>query len=273
MSKIGKSENRVTVPQIIAHKAAKQKISMVTCYDSSFARIVDRSPVDIALVGDSVGNVMLGFESTISVTMDHMVHHTAAVSRVCRRVLVCADMPFLSYNCSQEQALKNAGRLIQEGGAQAVKVEGAGSIIPYIASIVANGIPVMGHIGLTPQSVHKLGGYKIQGREHEQAQEMILAAQELAAIGVFAIVVELVPAALTKKISEAVSIPVIGIGAGSDCDGQVLVLQDLLGFDDDFQPKFLKKFASLGQVISNALVDYDREVKTGVFPSTSQSFK
>jgi len=263
----------VTVLQILKSKVEKTKISAITCYDSSFARLVDDSGVDIVLVGDSLGNVMLGYDSTIAVTMDHMVHHVAAVSRVLKKPFLCADMPFLSYHLSPEQALENAGRLVQQGGAQSVKLEGGAEVAEAIRRITAAGIPVMAHLGLTPQSVHSMGGYKIQGRGIDASDRMIEEAKIVEEAGAFAIVLEMVPAGVAKKVTASVGIPTIGIGAGPDCDGQILVLQDMLGFDDGFNPKFLKKYANLAKTIRDSLSAYDKEVKSGIFPSSDHSFK
>lgn len=263
----------VTVSRIVAAKAEQRKLSVVTCYDSSFARLIDQTSIDIVLVGDSLGNVMLGFDNTIPVTVDHMVHHTAAVGRVLTRPFLCADMPFMSYSVSVEQALANAARLMQEGLAQGVKVEGGRTIAPQVAAIVQAGIPVMGHLGLTPQSLHAMGGHRVQGRGEEAAKALIADAKALEAAGVFAIVLEMIPLELAAKVTREVGIPTIGIGAGPHCDGQVLVLHDILGLDEGFNPKFLKKYAHLGKTVREALNAFDVDVKGGVFPSAEQSFK
>lgn len=271
MSKV-EGKARITVTDLMAAKGHR-KLSALTCYDAAFGRLLAHSDVDLLLVGDSLGNVMLGYDDTIPVTMDDMVHHTAAVARVAPRPFLCADMPFLSYNLSEEQALANAGRLIQKGGAQGVKVEGGERIVPQIRAIVGAGIPVMGHIGLTPQSLHALGGYRVQGRGVEAAQRLADDARALEEAGVFAIVLEMVPAELAGRISAAVKVPTIGIGAGVACDGQILVLHDLLGFDEQFNPKFLKKYANLCQIVRGAVKAFDHDVKAGVFPGAEQSFK
>jgi 3-methyl-2-oxobutanoate hydroxymethyltransferase len=265
------SPAQVTVKTLQKRKQDKAKISMVTCYDAAFGVLIDDTDIDMILVGDSAGNVVLGYKDTIPVTMDHMVHLTASVSRVVKRAMLVADMPFLSYNLSVEQALRNAGRLVQEGGAAAVKVEGGAAILPQVRAIVQAGIPVVGHLGLTPQSVHVLGGYRVQGKG-DQAQIIIDDAIKLAEAGACALVLELVPAALAEEISRKIPIPTIGIGAGPGTDGQVLVLHDLLGFNSDFSPKFLKKYANLGEVISQALTQYDKEVKGSQFPGPEHSF-
>jgi 3-methyl-2-oxobutanoate hydroxymethyltransferase len=262
---------QVTVKTLQKRKQGQEKISMVTCYDAAFGALIDRTGIDMILVGDSAGNVVLGFKDTIPVTMDHMVHHTACVGRVVKRAMLVADMPFLSYNLSVEQALRNAGRLVQEGGAAAVKVEGGAAILPQVKAIVQAGIPVVGHLGLTPQSVHQLGGYRVQGKG-DQAKIIIEDAKKLAEAGACAVVLELVPAALAEEITKQIPIPTIGIGAGAGCDGQVLVLHDLLGFNSDFSPKFLKKYANLGEVISQALNQYDKDVKGSQFPGPEHSF-
>ncbi len=266
------SVSQVTVKTLQKRKQEQSKISMVTCYDAAFAALIDRSPIDMILVGDSAGNVVLGFKDTIPVTMEHMIHHTAAVSRVVKRAMLVADMPFLSYNLSVEQALRNAGRLIQEGGAQAVKLEGGSAILPQVKALVQAGIPVVGHLGLTPQSVHQLGGYKVQGKTEEQAKLIKEEATKLAEAGACAIVLELVPSQLAEELTRGLSVPTIGIGAGSGTDGQVLVLHDLLGFSSEFSPKFLKKYANLGETITQALRQYDAEVKAKQFPGPEHSF-
>lgn len=262
----------ISVQTIKKRKLEGQRLSMVTCYDASFARIVDRAGIDIVLVGDSLGSVMLGLKDTTQVTLADMLHHCAAVQRVLTKPLLCADMPFLSYQVSAAQALKNAGVLIQKGGAHCVKMEGGRSIVPQVQSLVEAGIPVMGHLGLTPQKIHLLGGYKVQGREVKQRETLIADALALETAGAFALVLELVPQDLAAELTQRLSIPTIGIGAGPHCDGQVLVLQDLLGFNPDFNPKFLKKYADFATLAKEALQQYDREVKEGVFPDPSQSY-
>ncbi len=272
MSKVLKRDT-ITVSHLLAAKQVKRRISSVTCYDSAFARILNQTEIDLVLVGDSLGNVMLGYEGTIPVTLDDMIHHTKAVHRVLEKPFLCADMPFLTYHTSEADALRNAGRLIQEGGAHGVKVEGGRNICGVVKALVSAGIPVMGHLGLTPQSVHTMGGYKVQGRGEEARKKLTEDALALEAAGVFALVLEMVPESLARDISEQVKIPTIGIGAGPGCDGQILVLHDLLGFDADFNPKFLKKYANLSDVIESALREYDHEVKSGIFPTAQHSFK
>lgn len=262
---------RITARELSVMKQQGEKISVVTCYDAAFAKLVSESPIDVVLVGDSMGNVVLGYKDTISVTMEHMVHHTAAVSRGLNGPLLVADMPFMSYNESVSQAVRNAARLMQEGGAQAVKLEGGFEVLPQVKALTAAGIPVMGHLGLTPQKIHSLGGFKVQGRgaEGEALKEAAVALQEA---GVFSLVLELVPKQLSQQVTKALSVPTIGIGAGVDCDGQVLVLHDLLGFDSGFTPKFLKRYAQLDEVICDALRNYSEEVKAGHYPGDEHSF-
>lgn len=272
MSKVFQKTKQVTTATVQAHKAAGRKISMITCYDSTFAKIIDRTDIDLVLVGDSLGNVMLGFNNTIPVTVDHMIHHTAAVARVTERVLLVADMPFMSYQVSREDALHNAGRLMKEGGAHAVKLEGGAAICPTVTAIVAAGIPVMGHLGLTPQSIHQIGGYRVQGRGDAARQTLLADALALQAAGAFALVLEMVPTELAEEVSNALSIPTIGIGAGAGCGGQVLVLHDMLGFDPDFNPRFLKKYLQLGPMIEHALGEYHGDVLAGRFPAPEHGY-
>ena len=272
MSKVSQKKSPVSVLDIVARKAKGEKLSMITCYDSAFAKLINLTGIDIVLVGDSVGNVMLGFDNTIPVTVDHMIHHTAAVARVLEKSFLCADMPFFSYQVSKVQALRSAGRLIQEGGAHGVKLEGGKEVASKARAIVKAGIPVMGHLGLTPQSLYALGGYRVQGRGNKAAQKFFDDAKALEDAGCFAIVLELVPAELAQHVTAAVKVPTIGIGAGVNCDGQVLVLQDMLGMDAGFKPKFLKQYASLSEIVSGALNSFDREVKQGKFPGTEHSF-
>ena len=261
----------VTIASLMKKKSDGDRISMVTCYDSAFGRIVEDSSIDMVLVGDSLGNVVLGFDSTIPVTIDDMVHHTAAVTRVVKRPFVTADMPFMTY-ATVESALKNAAKLMQSGGAHGVKLEGGVSICPQVEALVAAGIPVVGHLGLTPQSVHALSGYKVQAREKDAQKRLLADAKALEDAGAFCVVLEMIPAKLAKEVSKVLTVPVIGIGAGAGCDGQVLVMHDLLGFDDAFKPKFLKKYANLSKIISEALASYDKEVKSGKFPAQEHSF-
>ena len=262
---------KVTVPDIIAAKG-QRKLTMVTAYDYATAVWVDRSGIDMILVGDSLAMVMLGHEDTLSVGMDEMIHHTRAVTRAVKRALVIGDMPFLSYQASVEQAVINAGRFLKEGRAQAVKLEGGASVIEQVRAIVKAGIPVQGHLGLTPQSIAQLGGFKVQGKDAETAKRLIDDALALADAGCFSIVLELIPAPIAERITEAVPVPTIGIGAGPKCDGQVLVFHDMVGLFDRFVPRFVKQYVYLGQQIVEALQQYKREVEEGVFPGPEHSF-
>ncbi|MCK8600974.1 3-methyl-2-oxobutanoate hydroxymethyltransferase [Desulfoferrobacter suflitae] len=262
---------RVTVPDIVAAKG-KRKLTMLTAYDFPTARWVDRSGMDMVLVGDSLAMVVLGHEDTLAVGMEEMIHHTKAVSRAVQRALVIGDMPFLSYQASIEQAVLNAGRFLKEAHAQAVKLEGGTRVLPQVSAMVAAGIPVQGHLGLTPQSAAQLGGFKVQGKTAEAAKILIEDAQELAAAGCFSIVLEAIPAAIAARITEAVPVPTIGIGAGRECDGQVLVIHDVLGLFDRFVPKFVKQYARLSATIEEALTCYRQEVETGAFPGPEHTF-
>ncbi|MGB8706329.1 MAG: 3-methyl-2-oxobutanoate hydroxymethyltransferase [Dehalococcoidia bacterium] len=262
---------RVGINQVKEMKAKKEKIVMLTAYDYSTAKLVDESGIPLILVGDSLGMVMLGYESTIPVTMDEMIHHTKAVVRGTKQAMIIGDMPFMTYHTSTADALRNAARFIQEGGAQAIKLEGGVAVAETVKRIVECGIPVMGHIGLTPQSVHQLGGHKVQGKTSEAAERLLKDAQALEQAGAFAVVLELVPAPLSKLISQKLGIPTIGIGAGPDCDGQVQVISDLLGLFSDFVPKHAKQYAKLSGSIKTALADYIAEVKAGKFPTAEHS--
>lgn len=263
---------RVTTATIREKMINNQKISMLTSYDYSIAAMVDEAGIDMILVGDSLGMVQLGYENTLAVTMDDMVHHTAAVVRGTKNAMVVADMPFLSYHISIEESVRNAGRLIQEGGAQAVKLEGGLERIDTVKAIIDAQIPVMGHIGLTPQSVNQFGGFKVQGKDIETANRLVASAKALEGTGVFGITLECVPTLLAKKITEEVSVPTIGIGAGPYCDGQVLVVNDMLGMFKGHIPKFVKKFANLEPLIMEALQAYKREVEEGTFPAEEHGF-
>jgi 3-methyl-2-oxobutanoate hydroxymethyltransferase len=264
---------KVTVPVIVKMKHQGKKITCLTAYDYSLARILDDAGVDVLLVGDSVGTVVQGQPNTLAVTMDEMIYHTRIVARGRKRALVVGDMPFLSFQVGREQALRNAGRFLQEAGAEAIKLEGGVAMGDTIAAIVNAGIPVMGHVGLTPQSVHRFGGYKIQGREKGQYDTILRDALAVQEAGAFAIVVEGVPTALSKEITERVTIPTIGIGAGIHCDGQVLVLHDMLGLFDDFTPKFVKRYADLKGSMSAAAKNFIDEVRERKFPGEEHSFK
>ncbi|MFC1978705.1 3-methyl-2-oxobutanoate hydroxymethyltransferase [Chloroflexota bacterium] len=262
---------RVTIGKIKEMKQKGEKITMLTAYDYATAKLIDEAGIPLILVGDSLGMVVLGYESTIPVTMDAMIHHTAAVVRGAKNALIVGDMPFMTYHLSIEQALKNAGRFIQEAGCQTVKLEGGLEMAPTINKIVECGIPVMGHIGLTPQSINQLGGYKAVGKTPKTAVKLMKDALALEEAGAYAIVLETVPAPLSKKISERISIPTIGIGAGVDCDGQVQVISDLLGMYTEFVPKHAKQYAKLGETIKQATSNYISEVTSGQFPTDKQS--
>jgi 3-methyl-2-oxobutanoate hydroxymethyltransferase len=263
---------RVTITQIKEMKQKGEKIVMLTAYDYSTAKIVDEVGVPLILVGDSLGMVVLGYESTIPVTMEEMLHHTKAVVRGTKRSLIVGDMPFMTYHLSVEQALQNTARFIQEGGCQAIKLEGGVTVAEKVRRIVECGIPVMGHIGLTPQSIHQFGGHKVQGKSPEGAKRLLGDAIALDEAGAFAIVLETVPTPLATLITEKVSVPTIGIGAGIGCDGQVQVINDILGSFADFVPKHAKQYAKLTDIIRKAVTDYHNEVKDGTFPTEKQSF-
>lgn len=264
-------KNTVTTFQKMKKKG--EKISMLTCYDYSTAKLLDSSNINGVLVGDSLGNVMMGYEDTLSVTVDNMITYGSSVARGCKNTLVVIDMPFMSFQISVEQALTNAGRLMKEGRANAVKLEGGERVCPQIRAMTEAGIPVMAHLGLTPQSVNALGGNKVQGKEQDAAQKILKDALAVQDAGAFALVLECVPEQLASLITEKLEIPTIGIGAGNGCDGQILVYQDMLGMFNDFIPKFVKHFSNVGEVMVNAFNDYDREVKDGTFPDTAHSFE
>ena len=249
------------------------KISMLTAYDYSTAKLVDEAGINSILIGDSLGMVMLGYEDTLSVTMEDMIHHTAAVARGAKNALIIADMPFMSYEVSVEEAVTNAGRLMKEGRANAVKLEGGVRVAEQIRAITKAGIPVCAHIGLTPQSVNAFGGFKVQGKTAEAAQKMVDDALAVQEAGAFAVVLECVPAKLAAIISKKLTIPTIGIGAGAGCDGQVLVYQDMLALFSDFKPKFVKHFGNIGPQMTAAFKAYDEEVKAGTFPAEEHTFK
>jgi 3-methyl-2-oxobutanoate hydroxymethyltransferase len=263
---------RVTVQALQRKKQAGERITALTAYDFSTARALDECGIDFVLVGDSLGMVVLGYDSTIPVTMSDMVHHTRAVSRGVERALVVADMPFMSYQVSIEEAVSNAGRLIQEGGAQAVKVEGGRAVVEAVARMVDIGIPVLGHLGMTPQSVHKFGGFKVQGKSESDAERILDDAIALQSAGAFGVVLELIPADLAKSVTDTLKIPTIGIGAGPHCDGQVLIVDDMLGIYQVRELKHNKKYADLHAVMQKAFGEYIREVKEGKFPGTEHSF-
>ena len=262
-----------TVATFAQAKAEGRKLTMLTAYDYSTAKLEDEAGVDSILVGDSLGNVMLGYEDTLSVTMEDMIHHCAAVARGAKNALIVCDMPFMSYEVSIEEAVRNAGRLLKEGRANCVKLEGGAEVCPQVAAIVAAGIPVVGHLGLTPQSINAFGGFKVQGKSEAAARKIIEDARALEAAGAFAIVLEAVPAKLAQLVTDAVGVPTIGIGAGAGCDGQVLVYQDMLGMFSDFTPKFVKRFANVGDAMREGFAAYIAEVRAGTFPAAEHTFK
>lgn len=250
-----------------------EKLTMLTAYDYSTAKLIDEAGVNSILVGDSLGNVILGYEDTISVTMEDMIHHGAAVARGAKNALVVIDMPFMSYQTSVYDALVNAGRLMKEGRGDAVKLEGGVEVCPQIKAIVDAGIPVCAHIGLTPQSINAFGGFKVQGKSEAAAKKLLEDAKAVEEAGAFAVVIEGVPAKIAALITEQIHIPTIGIGAGKDCDGQVLVYQDMLGMFSDFTPKFVKRYANIGEVMKEAFQNYIKEVQDGVFPAEENTYK
>ncbi|MBH0329202.1 3-methyl-2-oxobutanoate hydroxymethyltransferase [Brevibacillus brevis] len=266
------NDRPITTSSIRKKKETRTPITMVTAYDYPSAKLVDEAGVDMILVGDSLGMVVLGYDSTIPVTMEDMLHHTKAVTRGAKRAFVVTDLPFLSYHGTVEEAVKNAGRLMQEGLAKAVKMEGGRELAPIITRCVQAGIPVVGHIGLTPQSVHQLGGYKVQGRDLEAAKKLLDEALAIQEAGAFAIVLECVPEEVAGMIADKLDIPVIGIGAGATCDGQVLVFHDMVGYASDITPKFVKRYANIGETIREAVETYNKEVEARSFPGQEHVF-
>lgn len=261
---------------VMTFKQAKEqgnKLSMLTAYDYSMAKIIDESSVNGILIGDSLGMVIKGEEDTLAVTVEEIIYHTKAVKKGAKNALIVSDMPFLSYHVSVEQAVLNAGRIIKEGGANAVKLEGGAEFLPQIKAIVAAQIPVMGHLGLTPQSVNAFGGFKVQGKNELAAKKLIEDAVLLEKAGVFSIVLEGIPEKVAQLITKEISIPTIGIGAGRHCDGQILVYQDMLGMFNDFVPKFVKQYANIGEIMKNAISSYVNEVQEGIFPEEKHAFK
>jgi len=272
----------VTTTQLTKMKARGEKVVMVTAYDYPSAYLVDEAGVDVILVGDSLGMVVLGYETTLPVTISDMLHHTKAVVRGVKRALVVSDLPFLTYQTGPEDAIRNAGRLLQEGGATAVKLEGGIEVCPQVRTLVAAGIPVVGHVGLTPQSIHVFGGYKLQGRSQQAAQKLLSDARALEDAGIFCLVLECIPEEVAAKITDALAIPTIGIGAGAHCDGQVLVLHDLLGITGQLKnpagepihpPRFAKEYAQVGEAMRAAVKQYSTEVRSGAFPAREHSFR
>lgn len=264
---------KITIPDILEKRQEGKKITMLTAYDYPTALLVDRAGIDMILVGDSVGMVVLGYETTVPVTMDEMIHHTKAVTRGARFALVVGDMPFMSYNTSEKDAITNAGRFIKEAGASAIKLEGGTSVKTIVQAIVSAGIPVMGHIGLTPQTISQLGGFKVQAKTAEAAKKIIDDAKALEEAGAFSIVLEAIPAEIAGRITRSVNIPTIGIGAGIECDGQVLVYQDMIGLFDRFVPKFVKQYGQVGEIMLNSFKQFKEEVEKGIFPGKEHSFR
>jgi len=264
---------KMTAQKIIEKKKTGEKIVTITSYDYSFAKIVDECGIDLILVGDSLSMVILGYKNTLAVTMEEMIHHTKAVSRGVSNAMIVGDMPFLSYKININEAVRNAGRFIQEGGAEAVKVEGGTKICPTIEAMIDADIQVMGHIGLTPQAIHEFGGFLVQGKTIEAAKKLIFDAKNLEKSGVFSIVLESIPWQIAKLITKSIDIPTIGIGAGSYCDGQILVINDMLGLFTDFKPKFLKYFGDVGKSVQNALFTYKNEVEKGLYHNREHSYE
>jgi len=263
---------RVTIHTLRQMKERGEKIAMLTAYDATFARLLDESGADVLLVGDSLGMVVQGHDTTLPVTLDEIIYHTRAVVRGATRAHVVGDMPFGSYQAGLDQAVANAARLMKESGCHSIKLEGGAVHAELVRRLVAAGIPVMGHIGLTPQSFHQLGGFKVQGRETGGREKLIADARALEEAGVYSIVLEAIPADIAREITESVSVPTIGIGGGAGCDGQVLVCYDMLGMDETFKPRFVRRFAQLGQTIKEAVATYVGEVRAGTFPSDAESF-
>lgn len=270
--KVSKAAKKVTTRSLTQMKQRGEKISALTAYDFLTAQLLDQSGIDVILVGDSAGMVVQGHETTVRVTLEQMLYHTEVVSRGVERALVVADMPFMSFQINADEALRNAGRMVKEAGAEAVKLEGGAAIAKTIEKIVGIGIPVMGHLGLTPQSIHRFGTYQVRATEPEEADEVRRDAKALEQAGVFAIVIEKVPAALATEVSRSVGVPVIGIGAGSGCDGQILVTHDMLGIYTRFHPRFVRRYAELGKAMQAAFEHYVRDVKAAEFPSKAESY-
>ncbi|MBI5185678.1 MAG: 3-methyl-2-oxobutanoate hydroxymethyltransferase [Nitrospinae bacterium] len=266
-------DHHMTINDILKKKSEKKKITALTAYDCPFARILDEAGVDIIMVGDSLGNAVLGYDTTLPVTMEEMLHHTKAVRRGVKNALLVGDMPFGSYQASLAECVGNAVRFIKEGGAAAVKLEGGRRVKEKIAALVEMGIPVMGHVGLTPQSYHQFGGYRIQGRDKKAALEVMKDAEAIQEAGAFSVVLEGIPAKLGKQITEKLAMPTIGIGAGPHCDGQVLVLHDILGLSGDFKPKFARRYADVEDITLKAVKEFTRDVQEGKFPSIDESFE
>ena len=269
---VNKEVRRVTTHTLHEMKVKGQKISMLTAYDYTMGKIVDQSGIDVILVGDSASNVMAGHETTLPITLDQMIYHAASVVRACERALVVVDMPFGSYQGNSKEALNSAIRIMKETGGHAVKMEGGEEIIESIKRILTAGIPVMGHLGLTPQSIYKFGTYQVRAKEEAEAERLIADAKALAECGCFAIVLEKIPAQLAKKVAEAVEVPIIGIGAGNGVDGQVLVLHDMIGLNEGFTPRFLRKYLNMGEQMKSALQQYANDVRSGDFPNDKEQY-
>ncbi len=267
---------QVTTRSVVEMKKRAEKIAVLTAYDFTTARLLDLAGIDIVLVGDSASNVFAGYETTLPITLDEMIYHVKAVVRgvhaATRRAMIVADMPFMSYQLSAEDALKNAGRIMKETGCHAVKLEGGRTILDAVKRIVDAGIPVMGHLGLTPQSIYKFGSYKVRAQEQHEAEQLIEDAEQLEQAGVFSLVLEKIPSSLAEKVTQRVAIPTIGIGAGSACDGQVLVINDMLGLNTQFNPRFVRRYANLEEIISTAVKNYIHDVRQGIFPSREESY-
>ncbi|CUT04269.1 3-methyl-2-oxobutanoate hydroxymethyltransferase [Candidatus Chrysopegis kryptomonas] len=263
---------KVTTKTLIEMKRNGEKIAMLTAYDFIIAKLLDEAGIDVILVGDSLGNVFQGHKTTLPVTLEDMIYHTKAVCRGVKRAMVVVDMPFLTYQVSVEEAVKNCGRVLKETCAEAVKLEGGSEIVEVVKKLTSIGIPVMGHLGLTPQSIHKFGGYDVRGVDEKEAEKILNDAMALEQAGAFAIVLEKIPSELAKQITKSLSIPTIGIGAGPHCDGQVLVVYDMLGLFEEFKPKFVRRYAELSKLIKNAFENYIQDVKSGKFPDESESY-
>ncbi len=268
----GGTPAKVTTASLRAAKARSERIVTLTAYDALFAALLDEAGVDVLLVGDSVGTVVQGLPTTVPVTMDQMVYHTTLVARAARRALVVADMPFLSYQVSPEDALRNAGRLLKDGGAEAVKLEGGATVVATVRRLADAGIAVMGHLGLTPQSIHKFGGYGVRATGAEDAEQLVVDAIALERAGAFAVVLEKIPAPLARRVTESIGVPTLGIGAGVGCDGPVLVTPDLLGLFTRFHPRFVRRYAELERDVRDAIRRFATDVRTGAFPSDAESY-
>jgi len=264
--------DKITIRTLPRMKAQGEKITMLTAYDYPMARAVDEAGIDVILVGDSLGMVVLGYPTTLPVTMDDMVHHCKAVARGVSRALLVGDLPFMSYQVSREEALRNAGRLVKEGGAEAVKLEGGEEVLGAVEAMVAAGIPVMGHLGLTPQSYHQMGGYRVQARTAEEADRLLKNAGALERAGIFSLVLEGIPSEVARRVTEALTVPTIGIGAGPSCDGQVLVTHDMLGLQQELSPKFVKRYAQGRRLFLEAMRQFREEVRSGTFPGPEHCY-